>query len=500
MSSHGWRKHHSRPDGLIPPMNLDRYIDEAISPITGVISDIIFFSLNIAGLDVPVIAFWLITASFIFSLYFRFPNIRHFGLALKIVRGQYTRADEPGDLTHFQALSAALSGTVGVGNIAGVAVAISIGGPGAMFWMILAGFLGMATKMVECTLGVAYRRINADGTVSGGPMHYIHKGLAERGLARLGPFLATLFAVFGTGASITLFQVNQAFTQFSEVTGMQDGLAFGMGIAFAVGLVIIAGVRVIGVVAQALVPLMAFIYLVAGFIILCLHVEQVPAAFASIFVEAFAPEGVSGGVIGTMLIGLQRAVYSNEAGIGSAAIAHSAVKTREPSSEGLVALIEPFIDTIVVSTMTALIVIVTGAYKIQGLSGIEITSAAYASVFPWFPNILAVAVILFTYTTMLTWSYYGVKCWTYLAGESRWTDLGYKLVYCLLLSTGAVISMNAALEFADAMFVAMAIPNVIALYILGPQVKREIEGYVARIKSGELRRVGDFVGNADQEM
>ena len=204
--------------------------------------------------------------SFIFSLYFRFPNIRHFGLALKIVRGQYTRADEPGDLTHFQALSAALSGTVGVGNIAGVAVAISIGGPGAMFWMILAGFLGMATKMVECTLGVAYRRINADGTVSGGPMHYIHKGLAERGLAKLGPFLATLFAVFGTGASITLFQVNQAFTQFSEVTGMQDGLAFGMGIAFAVGLVIIAGVRMIGVVAQALVPLMAFIYLVAGFI------------------------------------------------------------------------------------------------------------------------------------------------------------------------------------------------------------------------------------------
>ena len=222
-----------------------------------------------------------------------------------------------------------------------------------------------------------------------------------------------------------------------------------------------------------------------------------PAAFASIFVEAFAPEGVSGGVIGAMLIGLQRAVYSNEAGIGSAAIAHSAVKTREPSSEGLVALLEPFIDTIVVSTMTALIVIVTGAYKIQGLSGIEITSAAYASVFPWFPNILAVAVILFAYTTMLTWSYYGVKCWTYLAGESYWADLGYKLVYCLLLSTGAVVSMNATLEFADAMFFAMAIPNVITLYILGPQVKREIEGYVARIKSGELRRIGDFAGNAD---
>ena len=480
-------------------MNVDQQIDEAISPITGAISDAIFFSVTIAGLDVPVIAFWLITAGFIFSLYFRFPNIRYFGLALKIVRGQYTRADEPGDLTHFQALSAALSGTVGIGNIAGVAVAISIGGPGAMFWMILAGLLGMATKMVECTLGVSYRRINADGTVSGGPMHYICRGLAERGFARLGVFLATLFAVFGIVASLTLFQVNQAFTQFSVATGVQNGLVFGMIIAFTVGVVIIAGVRVIGVVAQALVPLMAFIYLAAGFIILCLHLEQVPAAFISIFVEAFAPEGVSGGVIGAVIIGLQRAVYSNEAGTGSAAIAHSAVKTREPASEGLVALLEPFIDTIVVSTMTALIVIVTGAYKVQGLSGIEITSAAYASVFPWFPNVLAVAVILFAYTTMLTWAYYGVKCWTYLAGESRWAELGYKLVYCLLLSTGAVISMNAALEFVDAMFFAMAIPNVIALYILGPQVKREIEGYVARIRSGEIRHAGNVAGNAEQE-
>ncbi len=478
-------------------MNLDQYIDEAISPITGVISGVIFFSVNIAGLDVPVIAFWLITAGFIFSLYFRFPNIRYFGLALSIVRGRYTRDDEPGDLTHFQALSAALSGTVGIGNIAGVAVAISIGGPGAMFWMILAGVLGMATKMVECTLGVAYRRINPDGTVSGGPMHYIHKGLAERGLKKLGQVLATLFAIFGIGASITLFQVNQAFTQFSEATGFQDGLAFGVVIAVAVGLVIIAGIRKVGLVAQTLVPLMAFVYLAAGFIILCLHLEQVPAAFVSIFVEAFAPEGVSGGVIGAMIIGLQRAAYSNEAGIGSAAIAHSAVKTREPSSEGLVALLEPFIDTVVVSTMTALIVIVTGAYKIQSLSGIEITSAAYASVFPWFPHILAVAVILFAYTTMLTWSYYSVKCWAYLAGESYWTNLGYKLVYCLLLSTGAVVSMQATIEFADAMFFAMAIPNVIALYILGPQVRREIEGYVTRIRSGAIRRVGNVVGHAD---
>lgn len=478
-------------------MNLDQQIDEAISPIAGVISEVIFFSVNIAGLDVPVIAFWLITAGLFFSLYFRFPNFRYFGLALKIVRGQYTRADEPGDLTHFQALSAALSGTVGIGNIAGVAVAISIGGPGAMFWMILAGVLGMATKMVECTLGVAYRRINADGTVSGGPMHYIQKGLAERGYAGLGTVFATLFAVFGIGASITLFQVNQAFIQFSEATGFQDGLAFGTGIAFAVGLVIVAGVRVIGLVAQALVPLMAFIYLAAGFIILCLHVEQVPAAFVSIVVGAFAPEGVSGGVIGAMIIGLQRAVYSNEAGTGSAAIAHSAVKTGEPSSEGLVALLEPFIDTVVVSTMTALVVVVTGAYKIPGLSGIEITSAAYASVFPWFPNILAVAVILFAYTTLLTWSYYSVKCWTYLAGESYWTSLGYKIVYCLLLSTGAVVSMKATLEFTDSMFFAMAIPNVITLYILGPQVKREIEGYVARIRSGEISRVEKVAGVGD---
>ena len=470
-------------------MNLTQRIDETISPVTGAISDVVFFPINIAGIDVPVVVFWLITAGFIFSWYFRFPNVRLVGLALNVVRGRYTRADEPGDLTHFQALSAALSGTVGVGNIAGVAVAISIGGPGATFWMILAGVLGMATKMVECTLGVKYRRINADGTISGGPMYYIREGFAKRGLSRSGRCLAALFAVCGLLGSLTLFQVNQAFAQFSQATGFQDGLTFGIVIAFMVGLVTIAGVRRIGAVAETIVPLMAFIYLAAGVIILSLHVEQIPAAFVSIVVEAFSPEGVGGGVIGAMIIGIQRAVYSNEAGVGSAPIAHSAVKTREPASEGLVALLEPCIDTVIVSTMTALIVIVTGAYKIHGLSGIEITSAAYATVFPWFPKILAVAVMLFAYTTMLTWAYYGVKCWTYLVGESRWANLGYKLVYCLLLSTGAVISMNAALDFVDAMFFAMAVPNVIALYVLGPEVKREIEGYVARIRSGDVQQL-----------
>ncbi len=470
-------------------MNLTQRIDETISPVTGAISDVVFFPINVAGLDVPVVVFWLITAGFIFSWYFRFPNVRLVGLALNVVRGRYTRADEPGDLTHFQALSAALSGTVGVGNIAGVAVAISIGGPGATFWMILAGLLGMATKMVECTLGVKYRRINADGTISGGPMYYIREGFAKRGLSRSGRCLAALFAVCGLLGSLTLFQVNQAFAQFSQATGFQDGLTFGIVIAFMVGLVTIAGVRRIGAVAETIVPLMAFIYLAAGVIILSLHVEQIPAAFVSIVVEAFSPEGVGGGVIGAMIIGIQRAVYSNEAGVGSAPIAHSAVKTREPASEGLVALLEPCIDTVIVSTMTALIVIVTGAYKIHGLSGIEITSAAYATVFPWFPKILAVAVMLFAYTTMLTWAYYGVKCWTYLVGESRWANLGYKLVYCLLLSTGAVISMNAALDFVDAMFFAMAVPNVIALYVLGPEVKREIEGYVARIRSGDVQQL-----------
>ena len=470
-------------------MNLTQRIDETISPVTGAISDVVFFPINVAGLDVPVVVFWLITAGFIFSWYFRFPNVRWVGLALNVVRGRYTRADEPGDLTHFQALSAALSGTVGVGNIAGVAVAISIGGPGATFWMILAGVLGMATKMVECTLGVKYRRINADGTISGGPMYYIREGFAKRGLSRSGRYLAALFAVCGILGSPTLFQMNQAFTQFSQATGFQDGLTFGIVIAFMVGLVTIAGVRRIGAVAETIVPLMAFIYLAAGVIILSLHVEQIPAAFVSIVVEAFSPEGVGGGVIGAMIIGIQRAVYSNEAGVGSAPIAHSAVKTREPASEGLVALLEPCIDTMIVSTMTALIVIVTGVYKIHGLSGIEITSAAYATVFPWFPKILAVAVMLFAYTTMLTWAYYGVKCWTYLVGESRWANLGYKLVYCLLLSTGAVISMNAALDFVDAMFFAMAVPNVIALYVLVPEVKREIEGYVARIRSGDVQQL-----------
>jgi len=478
-------------------VGLDEKINQAISPISNVIAGAMFYSVPIGGTAFPLIVGWLVIAATIFTIYFGFVQFRRFGHAISLVKGDYSHPEDAGEVSHFQALATALSGTVGLGNIAGVAVAVSIGGPGATFWMILAGLLGMASKFTECTLGVKYRNEYEDGRVSGGPMYYLSKGLAEKGKPGLGKVLAVIFSICCIGGAVgggNMFQANQAFQQVVNVTGGENsflagsGWLFGLIMAIVVGVVIIGGIKSIAKVTEKIVPLMAIIYVTAGLVIILSNISMVGDAFAQIFVGAFTGAGVAGGVIGALIQGFKRAAFSNEAGIGSAAIAHSAVRTKEPVTEGYVALLEPFIDTVVICTMTALVITISGELN-SGLTGVELTSAAFASAFTWFPLILALAVVLFAFSTMLSWSYYGLKSWTYLVGEGKGKEIIFKLFFCLCVIVGASMSLGPVIDFSDSMIFAMAIPNIIGLYFLMPVVRGEVRQYWAKIESGEIKKV-----------
>lgn len=402
---------------------LDEKINEVVAPIVNPFVGMIFSTIPFpfSDVQVPWIVLWLVVAATFFTFYLGFINVRGFKHAIDLVSGKYSdpKAKDQGEVSHFQALTTALSGTVGLGNIAGVAVAVSIGGAGATFWMILAGLLGMSSKFVECALGVKYRNTNPDGSVSGGPMYYLSKGLADRGNAAFGRTLAVLFSVFAIGGALgggNMFQANQAFKQVVEVTGgassflADKGWLFGLILAAIVGVVIIGGIKSIAKVTEKVVPFMAGIYVGTALIIIGMNFDRIDDAFAAIFNGAFTGEGITGGVIGVLIQGFKRAAFSNEAGVGSAAIAHAAVKTKEPMSEGFVSLLEPFIDTVVICTMTALVIIITGYLDNgSGLAGVELTSAAFGSAISWFPYILAIAVVLFAFSTMISWSYYGLK-------------------------------------------------------------------------------------------
>jgi alanine or glycine:cation symporter, AGCS family len=478
---------------------IDQTIESWVAPILLPIISTVFYSVQVAeGINMPLIVVWLVIAAIVLTVYFRFINIRGFSHGFRLIRGDYSNPKDTGEVSHFQALSTALSGTVGLGNIAGVAVAITLGGPGATFWMIVAGVLGMSTKFCECTLGVKYRRENADGSVSGGPMYYLSRGLAERSpsLATFGKVLAVVFAICCIGGSLgggNMFQANQTFQQMVNISGGADsflagkGWMFGLGMAILVGLVIIGGIKSIARVTSRVVPFMAAVYLAAGLYILAVNATEIPTAFGLIIAGAFTPEAGFGGFIGVLIVGFQRAAFSNEAGIGSAAIAHSAVRTKEPITEGLVALWEPFIDTVVICTMTALVIIITGMYQAGSGNGVELTSNAYASVLSWFPYVLALAVFLFAFSTMLAWSYYGEKSACYLFGESQQVRLGYKLVFCTFVVIGAAANLGIVLDFSDAMIFIMALPNIIGLYLLAPVVRRELDKYLGKLKSGEIQ-------------
>lgn len=486
------------------PDNLDARISAAVQPYADAVAGFIFYSVPVAGTQFPLIVGWLILAAIVFTLYFGFIQLRGFGHALSVVRGRYSDPAHPGEVSPFQALTAAVSGTVGLGNIAGVAVAVAIGGAGATFWMIVAGLLGMASKFTEVTLGVKYRDIKRpDGIVAGGPMRYLSKGLAERGMPRFGRFLAVFFAICCVGGSVgggNMFQANQSFQQVVNVTGgassplAGQGWLFGLVMAVIVGLVIIGGIRSIAAVTSRLIPGMALLYLGAGLIVLIVNADQIGWAFGQIIGGAFSAEGVAGGVVGSLIQGFRRATFSNEAGVGSAAIAHSAVRTDQPVSQGFAALLEPFIDTVVICTMTALVIIITGHVSAGGVTelagearGVALTSAAFGSAIGWFPYVLAVCVVLFAFSTMITWSYYGLQAWTYLFGDSKLSDLAFKLMFLAFVVIGSSMGLGPVIDFSDSMIFAMAIANVIGLYILMPVVKRELEQYWSGIQSGRIK-------------
>jgi AGCS family alanine or glycine:cation symporter len=506
---------------------LDQQIDEAFGNATGWFVEIIFYQIPFSdSISIYWVLFPLILGALYFTFYFNFINFRGFFTSINIVRGKYdelenrvdhkveiqksTFTDEEdnpdtiriegheGEVTHFQALTAALSATVGLGNIAGVAIAVSIGGAGATFWMIVAGFLGMASKFVECTLGVKYRDIEADGTVFGGPMYYLTKGLKNK---TLGKILAALFAVFVIGGSFgggNMFQVNQAFQLVENITTPVGGVSilhgkgwlFGLVMAILVGIVIIGGIKKIAKVTDKIVPFMVAIYVAASLFVIFSNYDMIGNAFLQIYNGAFSPEGIAGGAVGVLVQGFRRAAFSNEAGIGSASIAHSAVKTKYAASEGMVALLEPFIDTVIVCTMTALVLIITGNVTAENASlndaqAILLTSGAFESAISWFPYVLTVAVVLFAFSSMISWSYYGFQGWAYLFGRSKKMEYVYKVIFCIFVVIGAAASLGSVIGFSDAMVFAMMVPNMIGLVLLAPKVKEELKRYMTAIKAGK---------------
>jgi AGCS family alanine or glycine:cation symporter len=444
--------------------------------------------------DCWLVVVLLIAAAFWFTFYFGFINFRAFGHAIQLMLGRYSKPEDKGEVSQFQALTAALSGTLGLGNISLVAVAIAIGGPGATLWMILAGLIGMSSKFIECTLGVKYRNINSDGEVSGGPMYYLSKGLAKRNLKGLGKVLAALFAIMCVGGSIgggNMIQANQAYAQVTETFGQGTvpSLWFGIVMAVLIGLVIMGGIKSIARVTDKLIPFAVVVYCLFAIIIIGMNITNIGDAFAQIWHGAMSPDAAKGGVIGVMLMGFRRASFSNEAGIGSASIAHSASKTDRPVSEGLVSLLEPFIDTVVVCTMTALVLVFTGFAQNPGdMTGSALTNAAFVSVFPWFDWVLLFSILMFAYATMISWSYYGMKSWAYLFGEKKWVKQTFNVLFMICTVIGTVSGLGAVIDFSDMMILGMAFPNIIGLLIMSKEVKQDLKQYMLDLKNGIVKR------------
>lgn len=475
-------------------------MNELFTVITGAIESALFFDIlfgTVEGTSIPFLIAWLIAGGIYLTIQMRFVNVRMLGHSIKIIRGKYKTKEDKGSITPFQSLSTALSATVGLGNIAGVAIAISIGGAGATFWMIVAGFLGMSLKFTEVTLSLKYREFLSDGTIMGGGMEYLSKGLASKGWAHSGKILAIVFAIFMIGGSIgggNTFQVSQALGAvseqipfFKEHTGI-----FGVILATLTGLVIIGGIKRIAHTAEAIVPTMVIIYVLASLFIIISNYDLIDDAFVLIFTHAFNSEAVSGGVIGVMVQGFQRAVFSSEAGLGSAPIAHAPAKTKYPVRQGLVALYEPFIDTVIVCTMTALVIIISGVYDpangygdlIEAKQGAALTAVAYGQVISWFPVVLSISIFLFAFSTLISWSYYGERAWSYLFGEK--SSLIYKLIYIGFIVIASMVSTGIMVDFSFILILAMALPNILGLFILSGYVKEDLDIYLTKLKSGDL--------------
>ena len=474
---------------LVP--KLVQQVDAMFSTAVDSMATVLFYDF---GLGIPLIVAWLIGGAIFFTIRMRFINVRAFLHSIRVLRGDYDDPKDKGEVTHFQALTSALSATVGLGNIAGVTIAVVVGGPGAVFWMIVAGFFGMTSKFTECTLSQMYRRVKSDGSVSGGPMEYLSRGLADLRLPMLGRVLGILFAVLCIGGCLgggNMFQANQSFSLIaatvSDATGTDItpyGWAYGLGLAFMVGIVIVGGIKRIGQATSKIVPLMCGVYILASLFVIGMNIGEVPRLLLLICTDAFSGQAVAGGILGAIIVGVQRAVFSNEAGVGSAAIAHAAAKTNEPVREGIVALIGPFIDTIVICLMTALVVLITGVWNDPAMAGVEgaaLTSKAFASSIGWFPYVLTIAVFLFAYSTMISWSYYGERCWEHLFGQ-RSTIL-FKLLFLICIVIGSIANLGAVLSFSDIMILCMAFPNILGMLLLSGKVRRALDDYWKRFGS-----------------
>lgn len=488
------------------PKSFDTRVNDVLEEPVGKFVSFIFWGPRVGeGAEqakIVLVIIWLVVAAAFLTMFFRFINLRGFTHALRIARGDFDDPAHPGQITHFQALTAAVSGTVGIGNIGAVAFAIAMGGPGAVFWLIVAGFLGMTTKFVECTLAVKYRQTNEDGSVSGGPMYYLQAGFAERGFPRFGRVIGIAYGlgiVVGCLGIGNMFQSNQAFEQFVVVTGgdgsffVGRGWLFGIAIAFVVGLVIVGGIQSIARVTSRLVPFMAILYATAAVIVVAMNWRYLDDAVSSILLGAFRPEAGSGGVVGIMMLGFQRALFSNEAGLGSAAIAHSAVKTRHPVTEGYVSMIGPFLDTIIICTLTSLCII-TSMEAVENFArgvsgdgnmekGIQLTSAAFERNIPGSQYLIAVCAILFAVSTMITWAYYGLKGWTYLVGEGRIRALAFNGVFCVFIVLGCMMQLGVVIDFSDALIYLICVPNILGIYVLAPSVRKDLLAYQQGIAS-----------------
>ena len=514
LAADGWAEQPSSVQSASSETSLpETSADEAVSPagwiddidgffgkyIVAPLSEVLFFGFGTErwlGYKVPFVVAWLFFGAIFFTVRMRFINIRAFWHAIRVTKGDYDDPNDDGEVSHFQALASALSATVGLGNIAGVAIAVCMGGPGAIFWLILTGIFGMSLKFSECTLGQLYRKVDHDGTVSGGPMHYLRDGLAELGWRRTGAVLAMLYAIVCMGGSFgggCVFQVSQSLESLRTQVKFIDTYpwVFGVVLVFLAGIVIIGGIRRIAATAEKIVPLMCTIYVLAAIYILAVNWHSIPGAIELIFNSAFSSESIYGGFLGAMVVGIKRGAFSNEAGLGSAAIAHAAAKTNEPVREGIVALLGPFIDTVIICSMTGLVIVITGVYDnpqfagyIQGDKGVPLTSEAFRTAIWWFPYLLTVAVCLFAYSTLISWSYYGERCWSLLFG--RQTSLLFKIIFLGFVFLGSIVSPSNLLKFSDLMILSMAFPNILGLIFLSGKIRRALDDYWRRFQAGEL--------------
>ena len=463
-----------------------------IDNIFGIFVAYLFAVLFYKILGFPLIVLILLVGSITFTFYFRFINVRGFTHAIDIIKGKYDNPKDDGQISHFQALTSALSATIGLGNIAGVAVAVSLGGPGAVFWMIFIAFFSMSAKFVSCTLGQLYRQVNPDGSIDGGPMYYLEKGLGELGMGTLGKVLGILYAIFIIGGAFgggNMFQANQSYALVGSLTGISS-LTYGIILAILVGVVIIGGIERIGQTTEKIVPTMVVLYVGASLFVILTNLDKLGGVLASIMSEAFSPNAIYGGLIGVLVTGIKRAVFSNEGGVGSASIAHSAAKTNEPVREGIVAMVGPFIDTIIVCFMTASVILITKdtnpLYQVGGgINGVELTSAAFGSVISWFPIILSIVVFLFSYSTMISWYYYGNKGWKYLFGDT--TIPVYQTLYLGCTVLGAIASLGNVMDFSDLMILSCAVPNIIGALFLLSKIRVHLNDYWSRYQAGKFQ-------------